>query len=92
MTTDHVFIGFMGAVGIATGAILIAMPAARELPVSPYFWVLIAMAAFEIALFVFWRGVPGRTISNGARLLGFVLAVVIMVVMPILAGSPGRLF
>jgi hypothetical protein len=92
MTTDHVFIGFMGVVGIATGAILIAMPEARELRVSPYFWVLIAMAAFEIALFVFWRGVPGRTISNGARLLGFVLAVVIMVVMPILAGSPGRLF
>jgi hypothetical protein len=31
-------------------------------------------------------------ISNGARLLGFVLATVIMVVMPILAGSPARLF
>ena len=31
-------------------------------------------------------------LSNGARLLGFVLAVVIMVVLPILAGSRGRLF
>jgi hypothetical protein len=31
-------------------------------------------------------------LSNGARLLGFVLAVVVMVVLPILAGSPRRLF
>jgi hypothetical protein len=92
MTTDHVFIGFMAAVGIAAGAILIAMPETRDLRVPPYFWVLIAMAIFEITLFAFYRGVPGRMVSNGARLLGFVLAVVIMVVMPILAGSTGRPF
>jgi hypothetical protein len=91
MTTDHIFIGFMGAVGFAAGAILIAMSETRDLSVPPYFWVLIAMGLFEITLFAFWRGVPGRMVSNGARLLGFVLAVVIMVVMPILAGSPGRL-
>jgi hypothetical protein len=92
MMTDHIFIGFMGAVGFAAGAILIAMPETRDLRVPPYFWVLIAMGLFEITLFAFWRGVPGRMVSNGARLLGFVLAIVIMVVMPILAGSPGRLF
>jgi hypothetical protein len=92
MTTDHIFLAFMGAVGIVAGAILIAVPAAQDFSVSPYFWVLIAMAAFEITLFTFWRGSPGRVISNGARLLGFVLATVIMVVMPILAGSPARLF
>jgi hypothetical protein len=94
MTIDHIFLGFMGAVGIVAGAILIAMPETRDLRVPPYFWVLIAMILFEATLFAFavFRGVPGRMISNGARLLGFVLAVVIMVVMPILAGSPGRLF
>ena len=92
MTTDHIFLAFMSAVGIAAGAILIAMPETRDLRVPPYFWVLIAMALFEIALFAFWRGAPGRMVSNGARLLGFVLAIVIMVVLPILAGSPGRLF
>jgi hypothetical protein len=92
MTTDHIFLGFMGAVGIAAGAILIAKPETRDLRVPPYFWVLIAMVFFEVTLFAFWRGVPGRMVSNGARLLGFVLAVVTMIVMPILAGSPGRLF
>ena len=93
ITIDHIFIGFMGAVGIAAGATLIAIPEARDLSVPPYFWVLIAMALFEIVLFAYWRGVPGRMISNGARLLGFVLAMVIMFVLPILAGAPpGRLF
>jgi hypothetical protein len=92
VTIDHVFIAFMGAVGIAAGAILIAAPEAAELRVPPYFWVLIAMAAFELVVFSIWRGVPGRMVSNGARLLGFVLATVIMVVLPTLAGSPAKLF
>ncbi len=92
MTIDHIFLGFMTAVGIAAGAILIAAPETRDLRVPPYFWVLIAMILFEITLFALFRGVPGRMVSNGARILGFVLAVVIMVVLPILAGSPGRLF
>ena len=92
MTIDRIFIGFMTAVGIATGAILIAMPELRNFRVPPYFWALIAMALFEVTVFAFYRGVPGQMVSNGARLLGFVLAIVIMVVIPILAGSPGRLF
>jgi hypothetical protein len=92
MTIDHIFIAFMTVVGIAAGAVLIAIPGAHEARVAPYFWVLIAMALFEGTLFVLYRGMPGRMISNGARLLGFVLGAVIMVVMPILAGSPARFF
>jgi len=92
VTVDHIFIGFMAATGVVAGAILISFPEAREFRVPPYFWVLIAMALFEVAFVAFFRGVAGRTITNGARLLGFVLAIVIMVVLPILAGAPGRLF
>ena len=92
MKIDHFFIGFMTAVGFAAGAVLIAVPQAHELGVSPYFWVLIIMALFEIVLFAFWRGAPGSVISNGARLLGFVAATSIMVMLPILAGSPAKLF
>ena len=82
----------MAAVGLAAGVVLIAIPQAHDWGVSPYFWILIAMALFEIILFAFWRGAPGRVISNGARLLGFVVAAVIMVMLPILAGSPAKLF
>ena len=92
MKIDHFFIGFMAAVGLAAGVVLIAIPQAHDWGVSPYFWILIAMALFEVVLLIFWRGAPGRMISNGARLLGFVVAAVIMVMLPILAGSPAKLF
>ena len=66
---------------------------ARDFRVSPYFWVLIAMALFEFAAYRA-RAAARRatTVGMEIRLLGFVLAVVLMVVIPILAGSPGRLF
>jgi membrane associated rhomboid family serine protease len=73
------------------GAILIAAPESRNLRITPYFWVLIAMVCFELATFARGRGAPGTMISMEARLLGLVLAVVLMVVLPVLAGSPGRL-
>lgn len=92
MTIDRIFIGFMAAAGIAAGAILVAFPEARDFWVPPYFWMLITMALFEVVVLVGFRGMPGRMISNGARLLGFLLAITIMVVLPILAGSPSRLF
>ena len=58
----------------------------------PYFWVLLAMALFELAAYARGRGAPGTMVAIEMRLLGFVLAIVLMVVIPILAGSPGRLF
>ena len=64
MTIDHIFFGFMTAVGIAAGAVLIAMPETREARVPPYFWVLIAMILFEVTLFAFYRGVPGRMVRT----------------------------
>jgi hypothetical protein len=46
---------------------------------------------FELAAFARGRGAPGTVVAMEARLLGFVLAVVLMVVIPIVAGSPARL-
>jgi len=54
--------------------------------------VLLAMALSELAAYARGRGAPGTMVAMEMRLLGFVLAVVLMVVIPILAGSPGRLF
>ena len=68
------------------------MPQARDFRVPPYFWVLLAMALFELAAYARGRGAPGTMVAMEMRLLGFVLAIVLMVVIPILAGSPGRLF
>jgi hypothetical protein len=92
MTIDRIFLGFMILTGTAVGALLVAMPAARDFRVPPYFWILIAMALFEFVAYARGRGAPGTTVAMEMRLLGFVLAIVLMVVIPILAGSPGRLF
>jgi len=89
---NRIFLGFMIVAGLGAGALLVARPELREFRVSPYFWILIAMALFEFAAFARGRGAPGTMIAMEIRLLGFVLAVVLMVAVPILAGSPGRLF
>ena len=92
MTINHIFLAFMGLVGATVGIILVVAPASRDYRVSPYFWVLIAMAVFELAVFARGRGAPGTVVAMEARLCGFVLAIVLMVVIPILSGSSARLF
>ena len=92
MTLNHIFLGFMTLVGVATGAVLVAKPELRDFRVSPYFWVLIAMAVFELGIVAHRRGTPGSFLGIEVRLLGFVLAIVLMVGIPVIAGSPGRLF
>jgi len=89
---NRIFLGFMIAAGLVAGLVLVARPELRDFRISPYFWILIAMALFEFAAFARGRGAPGTTIAMEVRLLGFVLAVVLMVAIPVVAGSPGRLF
>jgi hypothetical protein len=86
MTIDRIFIGFMAVIGIAVGVIVTLRPEVRELRISPYFWVLIAMILFEVLNFARGRGAPGTVLAMEARLLGFVLAIVLMIVIPSLAG------
>ena len=92
ITINHLFLAFMTAVGAAVGVVLVFAPQMRDYKVSPYFWVLIAMAVFELLAFARGRGAPGTMVAMEARLCGFVLAIVLMVVIPILAGAPTRLF
>lgn len=92
MSINHIFLAFMAVSGIVAGAILIIAPETRDARIAPYFWVLIAMALFEVAAFARGRNAPGTMVSIEARFLGLVLAVIIMVTLPVLAGSPGRLF
>ena len=51
MTINHLFLAFMGVVGAAVGLILVFKPETRDYRVSPYFWVLLAMALFELLAF-----------------------------------------
>ena len=77
----------MITVGTLAGVVVVLRPEVRDFRVPPYFWVLIAMALFEGLAFLRGRGAPGTMVSMEMRLLGFVLAIVLMVVIPAL-GAP----
>jgi hypothetical protein len=87
MSIDRIMIGYAIVVGIAVGAILVVVPQAREFRVPPYFWVLAAIAAFDIVAYVRGRGAPGTMAGMDARVAGFVLAIVLMVGIPVMLGA-----
>ncbi len=82
----------MALVGAAAGAILIALPRAQDFAIKPYFWVMIAVALFDLGAYVLGRNAPGTMLAMNARLLGFVIGVVLMVVIPTLAGASVKFF
>jgi uncharacterized membrane protein HdeD (DUF308 family) len=88
MTIDRLFIAFMTVSGLATAGILVFFPQSREFRVAPYFWVLIAMAVFEGIAFARNRGAPGTVIAMESRVIGFVIAIALMLVIPYMAGLP----
>ena len=92
MTLNRIFLGFMALVGVAVGMVLVVSPDVRSFVLPPYLWILLAMLLFELAVFLRTRRAPAEAIAMEMRLLALVLAVVLMEVPPIIAGSPGRLF
>ena len=92
MTTRHVFLAYMAAVGIAAGAIIVALPSVTEHWLKPYFWILIAVGIFDGALFLIHRSGPMNMLPMDARMLGFVIGAVLMVAIPTVAGTPATFF
>ena len=88
MTIDRLFIAFMTVCGLATAGILVFFPRSRDFFIPPYFWALIPMAVFEAIAFSRNRGAPGPVITMETRLIGFVIAIALMLVIPYLAGQP----
>ena len=84
---DRILIAYMILVGIVAGVILVVVPQATEFRLPPYFWVLLAVGAFDLAAYACGRRAPGTMATMNARLFGFVLALVLMVVIPILFGA-----
>jgi len=92
MTLDKVFFGLMALVGVASGFALVAMPRLQDFIIKPYFWILIAIAAFDLAVYLMRRNASGEMLTMNARLLGLVIGVVLLVAIPTLAGAPVKFF
>jgi hypothetical protein len=92
MTVDRIFFVYMVLVGISAGAILVAAPQIQNFAVKPYFWVLIAVGLFDSGLYLLGRTAPGQMLTIGPRMAGFVFGIVMMVVIPAIAGASVRFF
>lgn len=88
MTIDRLFIAFMTLCGLVTAGVLVLFPQSREFRIAPYFWILIAMAVFEGVAFARNRGAPGPVIAMESRVIGFVVAIALMLLIPYAAGLP----
>jgi hypothetical protein len=53
---DRIPIAYMILVGIVAGVILVVVPHATEFRLPPYFWVLLAVGAFDLAAYTRGRG------------------------------------
>jgi hypothetical protein len=51
VSTDRIFLAFALVVGIAVGGVIVLVPQSRAIGLAPYFWVLIAFALFEGAIY-----------------------------------------
>jgi len=91
MTIDRIFLAFMVVVGAAIGFALVLHPAIRNFAIPPYLWVIVAMLAFEGL--AYWRGggAPGTMVSMEYRLIALLVAVVLVLAIPSMMGSPGRI-
>ena len=87
MTIDRIFIVFMTLCGLIAAGVVVLFPQSRDFRVPPYFWVLIPMAMFEAIAFARIRGAPGSVIAMETRLIGFVIAIALLLVVPYLAGQ-----
>jgi hypothetical protein len=92
MTIDRIFILYMALIGVAAGALLVALPQAQDFWLKPYFWILIAVLVFDLGTMLMRRGRPGAALTMNARVIGFILGGILMVAFPTIAGVEVRFF
>ena len=92
MTTDRLLFIYMALAGALAGTILVAAPQSQDFVIKPYFWIVIAIVLFDGGVYLLKKNAPGTMISMSARLLGFVIGVVLMVTIATLSGAPVKFF
>jgi hypothetical protein len=91
MDISRIFLIFAVLVGVASGATLVLAPKSRDIGLEPYFWVLIAFALFELAVYV-RRGGGAPPLTMNTRIVGFFVALILMFLIPAAAGVEVKYF
>jgi hypothetical protein len=92
MSLDKTFYFFMAGVGIFTGLVLVRSPEAATLAIKPYFWILIAVAAFDLVSFLRGAAKTGGMLNLNQRMLGFAIGLIWMLLIPYVAGTSIKYF
>lgn len=92
MPLDRIFYFFMAGVGIFTGLVLVRSPEAANLTLKPYFWILVAVAGFDLVTYLRGPAKTGGMLSLNQRILGFAIGLIWMMLIPYLAGSNVKFF
>jgi hypothetical protein len=92
MTTGRIFILYSFVVGLAAGSVLVWVPKSRTVGLEPYFWVLIALALFEVIAYTRRGREPGPPVTMAVRIGGFVIALALMYLIPVAAGVEVKYF
>ena len=92
MNIDRIFIVFAIIVGVAVGGVIVLVPQSRTIGLAPYFWVLIAFALFEGIVYARRGRAAGPPITMTTRIIGFAIALALMVLIPMAAGIELKFF
>lgn len=91
MDISRIFFIYATLVGFIVGGVIVFYPQSRDFTVAPYFWVLIAFGVFELIAFA-RQSTSGPPITGTTRIVSFAIALVLMVMIPVAAGMPLRIF
>ena len=83
---SRIFYAYMTIVGLAAGALLVVAPQTQKFVVPPFFWVLIAVALFELGTLVRRRAGPDAALNLNARMIGLVIGALVMLAVTMIAG------
>jgi hypothetical protein len=61
-----------------------------RIAIRPVFWLLIAVAGFVLFSYLRGRAATGGMLGFNARVLGFAIGIIWMILIPYLAGVPVR--
>jgi hypothetical protein len=92
VSINRIFIVFATVVGVAVGCVIVLVPQSRTVALAPYFWVLIAFALFEGIVYARRGTAAGPPITMPTRIIGFVIALGLMALIPMLAGVELKFF
>jgi hypothetical protein len=92
MKTNVLFLVFALIVGLTVGNVIMLVPQSRTIGLEPYYWVLIALAFFELVVFLRRGGAGGPPVTMLTRISGFIIALALMFLIPMAAGIDVKYF